>query len=211
MIVLNEQGTPQLNTVHNCKALNLLGNMVSKSVDCIITDPPYGINKAEWDASFPTDWISEAWRVTDRMIVMCGSDDIIRVAGAIGQYTGCVILHARNGMTRTHIGFRNWTPALLFGDWKWKPVPDYIPFNVSITEKINHPSPKPMQAMLKLIEYYSDPGWLVVDPFGGSGTTAIAARGLGRKWLTCDTSREYCDLMERRLAMPYTQRMALPA
>lgn len=41
MIVLNEQGTPQLNTVHNCDALKLLGNMSPQSVNCIVTSPPY--------------------------------------------------------------------------------------------------------------------------------------------------------------------------
>lgn len=41
MIILNEQGTPQLNAIHNCDALKLLGNMPSQSVNCIVTSPPY--------------------------------------------------------------------------------------------------------------------------------------------------------------------------
>lgn len=41
MIITNEHGTPALNTVHNCDALRLLGNMPSQSVNCIVTSPPY--------------------------------------------------------------------------------------------------------------------------------------------------------------------------
>lgn len=41
MIITNELGTPQLNTVHNCDALRLLGNMASNSVNCVVTSPPY--------------------------------------------------------------------------------------------------------------------------------------------------------------------------
>lgn len=41
MIITNEQGAPQLNTIHNCDALRLLGNMPSQSVNCIVTSPPY--------------------------------------------------------------------------------------------------------------------------------------------------------------------------
>lgn len=41
MIITNELGTPALNTVHNCDALRLLGNMPSQSVNCIVTSPPY--------------------------------------------------------------------------------------------------------------------------------------------------------------------------
>ncbi len=56
MIVLNEQGTPQLNTVHHCDALKLLGNMVSKSVDLIAVDPPYnGVKDEAWDNQWATD------------------------------------------------------------------------------------------------------------------------------------------------------------
>lgn len=192
------------NTVHVMDAISLLRALPSGSVDCIVTDPPYGVNKAEWDTKFPTDWISEVWRVTCRMVVMCGTDDIINVASSVGKYTGCIVLHARNGMTRTHIGFRNWTPALLFGDWKWRPAPDYIPFNVAIAEHIPHPSPKPFNAMMKLLQYYTDPDWLIIDPFAGSGTTLVAAQRLGRQYIGCDISAEYISIARRRLSMPYT-------
>lgn len=77
MIITNELGTPQLNTAHNCDALKLLGNMVSKSVDCIITDPPYGLAgrvfdvdskgysavNESWDHIAPIDWMAECTRV----------------------------------------------------------------------------------------------------------------------------------------------------
>lgn len=90
MIVLNEMGTPQLNTVHNCDALKLLGNMASKSVDCIITDPPYGLGGRKfsvgkhigggeyeainevWDHAAPINWMAECTRVLKKGgSVMC--------------------------------------------------------------------------------------------------------------------------------------------
>lgn len=55
---------------------------------------------------------------------------------------------------------------------------------------------------------WSNPGDVVLDYFGGSGTTAKMARKNGRRWLTCDISSEYCDLMERRLAQPFTPMFA---
>lgn len=54
---------------------------------------------------------------------------------------------------------------------------------------------------------WSNPGDLVVDFFGGSGTTAKMARINARRWITCDISEEYCELMRRRLAQPYTVNM----
>jgi DNA modification methylase len=50
---------------------------------------------------------------------------------------------------------------------------------------------------------WSNAGDVVLDPFGGSGTTALMARANGRRYITGDISREYCDLMGRRLAKPF--------
>ena len=47
-------------------------------------------------------------------------------------------------------------------------------------------------------------GGVVLDPFGGSGTTGLVARRLGRDYILCDLSPEYCDLARQRLAQGYT-------
>ncbi len=46
----------------------------------------------------------------------------------------------------------------------------------------------------------SRPGDVVLDPYGGSGTVAIVARSLGRRFILIDAKPEYCDMAERRLA-----------
>jgi DNA modification methylase len=50
-----------------------------------------------------------------------------------------------------------------------------------------------------LIKTYSQPGDLVCDPFMGSGTTAVAARNLGRCFIGCDLSHEYVEIARRRV------------
>lgn len=67
-----------------------------------------------------------------------------------------------------------------------------------------HPAIFPEDLVERHILTWSNPGDLVLDYFGGSGTTAKMARKNGRRWLTGDISGEYCALMEKRLAMPYT-------
>jgi site-specific DNA-methyltransferase (adenine-specific) len=54
-----------------------------------------------------------------------------------------------------------------------------------------------MEYLVKLITL---PGGLVLDPFLGSGTTALACKRLGRHYIGIEISREYCDIAERRLA-----------
>jgi site-specific DNA-methyltransferase (adenine-specific) len=70
-----------------------------------------------------------------------------------------------------------------------------------------HPAIFPEALAERHILTWTNPGDLVLDYFGGSGTTAKMARANDRDYLTCDISGEYCDLMRRRLAQPYTRQM----
>lgn len=60
------------------------------------------------------------------------------------------------------------------------------------------------------VELLSDPGNLVFDPFLGSGTTAVAAKKLGRHYFGCDISQEYVDMANRRIAKITGVQLALP-
>jgi len=68
-------------------------------------------------------------------------------------------------------------------------------------EKTPHPTQKPEELLRKLVLVSSDPGQLVIDPFLGSGTTAVVAEQLGRKWKGCDLSIEYCEWAIQRLEL----------
>lgn len=63
-----------------------------------------------------------------------------------------------------------------------------------------HPAPYPEDFAAWFIKGYSNPGDLVYDPFGGSGTTAAAAQKHGRRWIMTEIHEEYVRLVEKRLA-----------
>ena len=58
---------------------------------------------------------------------------------------------------------------------------------------------KPVSLIGVAIRSMSDPGNLVFDPFIGSGSTAVAAKKLGRHYFGCDISEEYITMANRRL------------
>lgn len=66
-------------------------------------------------------------------------------------------------------------------------------------EKVGHPSQKPIELISMLIRSSSPEGGLVLDPFLGSGTTAIAAALHGRKWLGIEKSSEYFKMIKKRV------------
>jgi site-specific DNA-methyltransferase (adenine-specific) len=65
-----------------------------------------------------------------------------------------------------------------------------------------HPCQMPESILRRIISVATEPGDLVVDPFGGSGTTAVAAQKLGRDYWTCELSPVYANVIRERLATP---------
>jgi len=71
----------------------------------------------------------------------------------------------------------------------------------SMPENTDHPAQKPEKLMAKLILASSNPGDMVLDPFLGSGTTAVVAKKLGRRFVGIECEKEYCALSQKRLEM----------
>ncbi|MBX3005226.1 MAG: site-specific DNA-methyltransferase [Anaerolineales bacterium] len=65
--------------------------------------------------------------------------------------------------------------------------------------KIGHPAPFPLELPRRLIELYTFPGEVVLDPFMGSGTTALAAQTMQRVYLGYELDKKYIHLANQRL------------
>ena len=66
-------------------------------------------------------------------------------------------------------------------------------------EKTIHPTQKPIELAKKVIRASSNQDSLIVDPFGGSGTTYAIAEALNRCWLGSEINPEYCGIIKERL------------
>ncbi|MCJ7490587.1 MAG: site-specific DNA-methyltransferase [Dehalococcoidia bacterium] len=62
-----------------------------------------------------------------------------------------------------------------------------------------HPSQKPLALVERLVLVASKPDELLLDPFGGTGTLAVAARKHGRRWLLIESESGYVEVARRRL------------
>lgn len=76
---------------------------------------------------------------------------------------------------------------------------DINPINSQAIEDSGYPTQKPEALLERIIEMSSDPGQLVLDCFCGSGTTAVVAEKLGRRWIACDLSRFGVHTARKRL------------
>ena len=80
-----------------------------------------------------------------------------------------------------------------------------VPF-WSMPENTDHPTQKPEKLLAKIILASTNPGDLILDPFAGSGTTAVVAKKLGRDFVAIETDEEYCLLAAKRLEMAESDR-----
>jgi site-specific DNA-methyltransferase (adenine-specific) len=71
--------------------------------------------------------------------------------------------------------------------------------------KHEHPAQKPLPLIRELIELFSSPGEIILDPFMGSGTTGVACIQLGRQFIGVEQNEEYFDIACKRMAEAYSQ------
>lgn len=80
-----------------------------------------------------------------------------------------------------------------------------VPSTVMTVEKPNkrefnfHPTVKPLQLITHLTKLFTSPNQVVIDPFLGSGTTAVAAQNLGRSFIGIEISPDYMKICNQRL------------
>jgi site-specific DNA-methyltransferase (adenine-specific) len=115
--------------------------------------------------------------------------------GSIGMGNGFrnrheLILHASNGVPE--VADRSTGNVLQF-------APDDLVMQHGRIPPTDHPSPKPVALMEKLLGVVTVPGELVLDPFAGGGATLIAAKQTGRHVIGIETSEAHCRTIAARL------------
>jgi len=76
---------------------------------------------------------------------------------------------------------------------------DLFIFKVCQDIKMGHPTQKPLNLIKYLIKIHSKENDLILDPFLGSGTTAVACEQLNRKWIGIEINPEYCEIAKKRI------------
>jgi site-specific DNA-methyltransferase (adenine-specific) len=190
--------------------IKVLRNMPDKSVDCIITDPPYGVGIDYGDTYEDTrgnlellarEALPEMRRVARRVAFTCGTRNL----NLYPQPTW-VIAWFYCGNTYTPWGWSSWQPILVYGadpDLKLRMRrPDSIRLNSNCPkEGAPHPCPKPLGFMRKLVNRVApSPADIILDPFMGSGTTGVAAIQLGHKFIGIEINGDYLAIAKRRIA-----------
>lgn len=182
--------------------LQIMRGMEPGSVDAVVTDPPYGMGKAEWDKEIPR-WIHLVKNIP--AAVFCG------VVGMrdypTPDWVGAWVRLSSTQRIGITGGFNNWEPILFYGI---KRLENDVIMCPNFHEDTGHPTTKPTALMEKMVERMTKPGDLVFDPFMGSGTTGVACIQLGRRFVGCEIDPNYFQIAKRRIEAAAAQPLLIP-
>lgn len=219
-----------------------LKNIPDKSIDLIITDPPYNISKystgniylskhaplnndiADWDniEINPFEYVDDFLRIlkpTGNLFIFTTYNSIGKWHAAFDNHFNTsqfMIWHKTNPTPNIYKkGFLNscemiicfWNKGHTWNFTHQNEMHNFIESPICMgTERIKnpkHPTQKPIKILKHIIKIASNPNDVVLDPFMGVGSTAVAALQLNRKFCGCEINKEYYEASIERIKSFY--------
>jgi site-specific DNA-methyltransferase (adenine-specific) len=171
------------------------------AVDLVLTDPPYGVEFAEWDDIKQTvhyrEWLDLCLGLSKNVTFTCGWPRLADWC-AIKKPTAFLYWHKPGCMGFGPFGFTHIDPMPVYGPVKMNGSHDVVMAPIIVSETI-HPTEKPIKWARGSIRKFRNVE-SVLDPFCGSGTTLEAAKSLGLRAIGIEINERYCEISARRLA-----------
>ena len=195
-----------INKIITGDCLKVMADWPDNCVDLVLTDPPYGI-ELEYDVYKDTeqnwfdmfmDTVPEMNRVGNMTIMPSCQINRLDFIYKTLPPNWLICWYKGSPGTLSYVGFNDWEALLVYGKNKGVQMHDYFYCQPTAFDN-GHPCPKPIKWALWLIERTTQPNSLILDPFCGSGTTCVAAKMLGRRYIGIDISPEYCQIARQRL------------
>lgn len=231
-----------VNKIHCAECLEFMKKIPDKSIDLIVTDPPYNISGlssgvvlhgrdvntkdfGDWDWGFKVKPIVKEFK---RLLKPKGQAYIFTSEKLFVQYRlemeklkfhfrNLIVLQKTNPLPKMRqVSWRNATEYILYAGRNKTEKCDYT-FNwLGQKEMINvfkiailageerrqfgfHPTQKPLRIIEKLIRVSSNENDLILDPFLGSGTTALACQNLHRNFIGIEINEKYVEIANNRI------------
>jgi site-specific DNA-methyltransferase (adenine-specific) len=193
-------------TVYHGDCLDVLPEL--DDVSAVITDPPYNVglkytgdgtedsrsDYAEWCRS----WFAHCRRLANAVAISCGQANV-DVWAAIESPDWWLAWWKPAAMGRCTVGFNNWEPIAFWGKVRRLGC-DVIRAGIKPDPGLDgHPCPKPLEWAARQVLMMTSPGDIVLDPFAGTGTTAVACVQTGRRCVLIEREAAYVEIAVRRI------------
>lgn len=194
----------------------IMAGFPARSIDFILTDPPYLVGFTDRSGRSIAndkndDWVTPASREMFRVLKRDSLavsfygwnrvDTFMSAWKAAGfRVVGHFVFTKPYASKSAFVGYQHESAYVLAKGrpaLPAAPLPDVLPWEY--TGNRHHPTEKPVSALQSLIESFTRPGDIVLDPFAGSGSTCVAAELAGRRWIGIELLEQYHTAGLRRL------------
>ncbi|MDQ1153437.1 DNA methyltransferase [Brevundimonas sp. SORGH_AS_0993] len=210
--------TPR-NRIARGDCIRMMQQLANDSVDLVVTDPPYLCRYTDRSgrtvANDDNDaWLRPAFREIHRVLRRDGFAVSFYGWSAVDRFVaawreagfsvaGHIVFRKRYASSTRFLRYEHEQAYLLA---KGRPTPPHQPIGDVIdwpraTGNRRHPTEKPVEILRPLIEAFSAPGDVVLDPFCGSGSTLAAARDVGRDFLGIELDPAHFQTARTRLGL----------
>ena len=203
-----------INQIINADCLDILRELPDKSIDLVLTDPPYGIGEAKknnasrsklaiakdygkkyWDDRIPQKEIfDEIFRVSKNQIIFGGNYFVEYL-----HNSSCWLVWDKNNsgnFADCELAWTNFKSAVRKYRWTWNGMLQHDMKNKDVRI---HPTQKPLKLFEMILNDYSKENDLILDCFSGSGTTAVACHNLKRRFICIEKDEDYYNASVERL------------
>lgn len=212
----------ELGKLYHGDCLDILPQLKKGSVDLVLTDPPYGMGRFKGDEKDYLEKIKPSlleWpsllKENASAFVFTSTAEVLNMGNAVPLFFKRMFwMYKPNDITFPLKGWLLKSEAILwfmkndgqFNLEERRPFKDdcYIFCQLKRDWVEGHPTVKSLQVTSDFVSRCPLDG-LVLDPFLGSGTTAVACERLGRKWIGIEISKEYCDIAVKRIEQERSQ------
>ena len=186
--------------------LEVMKGIPDKSIDLVVTDPPYGIgiaknpfrqkfSKKEWDTFTPTkEYFDEIFRISKNQIIWGGN------------YFSQFLPASRCFYVWDKVQPEKFSSAMCEQAYCSKQSPAKLFKQRVVSFEKFHPTTKPVNLMEWCIQFFPD-AQTILDPFAGSGTTGVASKNLNRNCILIEKEPEYCEIIKKRIPDIINQRL----
>jgi len=204
--------------------LDILPTLEVKA-DLVLTDPPYGMQyQSAWRIASPQfdkidndnnlDWLMPFMKLcydvqkdNSHIYLFCNDYAISEFRNALdgaGYNAKRALVWVKNNHTSGDLfgDYGNKTEFIVFGHKGKRDLNGRRDTNVLTFDRENsllHPTQKPVSINGYLIRKSSQPSDLILDPFAGSGTTAIACIRYNRRYILIEKEEKYCEIAAKRI------------
>lgn len=205
-----------LNKIHHAECFEFMRNIPDKCIDLILTDPPYGIGESSnnnksrgklaiakdygektWDDSAPDKKIfDEIIRISKNQIIFGANHFIDRMPYNSSSWIVWDKINYGSDFADCELAWTSHKSSVRMFKFQWAGM---LQGDMKNKEIRIHPTQKPRQLFMMILEKYMPEKGIVMDCFSGSGTTALACHDLGLEFICIEKDEEYYTQSVKRL------------